>query len=374
MEKIAKHEEYHAAALKDPGLNRRLKEKIVRKHGGEGLKWLSDAYAEIYFTDKNGAPVTAVLELQPTNKGGELLNMNVIASAYGKDSNPAGFIRNSDLLYLDPNKNRTESWMQGLGLQLPSDATAFGSIGTISYPDGKVKIDGVPYEEYMQNGREEYAEETDSEGRRLTKAQAEFFKDSKVRDENGRLRVVYHGTNSGNFTVFDKQKLGSANDPGWYGLGAAFADLFASVGRLFGIPVYNIKRDVMGIANTTLRAIGNWQAMYEADKLLYSIDSSDNRSHYYDIAFYAWQEEDHTQYDAIVADMLKHGYTQKDIENAVQMRLRKRKDFSASAEAVRSGIAVKLTQSKAFTALPAAYQAKALETASDYCRTLVFVP
>lgn len=49
----------------------------------------------------------------------------------------------------------------------------------------------------------------DSEGRELTPEQAEFFKDSKVRDENGNLLVVYHGT-SERFTVFDRSK-GRAN-------------------------------------------------------------------------------------------------------------------------------------------------------------------
>ena len=37
-------------------------------------------------TDTNGTPVTAILELQPTNKGGQILDMQVIASAYGKDN------------------------------------------------------------------------------------------------------------------------------------------------------------------------------------------------------------------------------------------------------------------------------------------------
>lgn len=44
----------------------------------------------------------------------------------------------------------------------------------------------------------------DSEGTQLTKNQTEFFKDSKVRDENGRLKVMYHGTERGGFTVFNK--------------------------------------------------------------------------------------------------------------------------------------------------------------------------
>ena len=131
--------------------------------------------------DAKGNPVTTILELQPMDKGGRLIDMNIIASAYGKDTNPAGFVQNSDLLYLDPDKNRTESWMQSVGLQLPSDANAFGSIGTISYQDGKVKIEGVPYSQYMQSGGKgntKFSMKTDSMGQALTEAQEEFFKDS----------------------------------------------------------------------------------------------------------------------------------------------------------------------------------------------------
>ena len=44
----------------------------------------------------------------------------------------------------------------------------------------------------------------DSTGRKLSKAQQEYFKDSKVRDENGNLLVVYHGTRNKDFTVFKR--------------------------------------------------------------------------------------------------------------------------------------------------------------------------
>lgn len=49
------------------------------------------------------------------------------------------------------------------------------------------------------------ATQMDSEGEPLSREQQNFFKDSKVRDEDGNLRVVYHGTDS-NFTVFDRTK------------------------------------------------------------------------------------------------------------------------------------------------------------------------
>lgn len=43
----------------------------------------------------------------------------------------------------------------------------------------------------------------DTEGRQLTQNQQEYFKDSKVRDENGYLKPLYHGTESMTFTEFN---------------------------------------------------------------------------------------------------------------------------------------------------------------------------
>lgn len=54
-----------------------------------------------------------------------------------------------------------------------------------------------------------YSLDIDSDGNKLTQQQVEYFKNSKVRDEDGNLLKVYHGT-SENFTVFDKTK-GRAN-------------------------------------------------------------------------------------------------------------------------------------------------------------------
>lgn len=63
----------------------------------------------------------------------------------------------------------------------------------------------------------------DSTGKTLTPSQAEYFKDSKIRDEEGNLRVVYHGTNTGEFYEFKKSTIGSSNDSGWFGKGYYFA-------------------------------------------------------------------------------------------------------------------------------------------------------
>ena len=60
----------------------------------------------------------------------------------------------------------------------------------------------------------------DSAGRELTAAQQDYFKDSKVRDAAGRLKVMYRGGN-GDFTVFDRRKSKYSN---LYGRGFYFTD------------------------------------------------------------------------------------------------------------------------------------------------------
>lgn len=164
--------------------------------------------------DRRGAPVTAILELQPTTHGGQIMDLNVIASVYGKNSNPKRFISESDVLYLDPNKNRTDTWLQGLGLQLPSDKATYGSIGNVSYTDGFVNIHGTPWKQLTGSEGVEgrgpqfsISEAADTAGNRLSADQDAYFKDSVVRDENGNLKPLWHGTDR-RFHTFEKGDIG----------------------------------------------------------------------------------------------------------------------------------------------------------------------
>lgn len=70
-----------------------------------------------------------------------------------------------------------------------SKALGKSSISSISNTDENVK----------------FSLKQDSEGNKLSEQQQEYFKDSQVRDEEGRLLVVYHGTDA-KFTVFDRTK------------------------------------------------------------------------------------------------------------------------------------------------------------------------
>lgn len=54
--------------------------------------------------------------------------------------------------------------------------------------------------------KQDFSRELDSDGRKLTEAQQEFFKGSKAVDSEGRLLTLYHGTGA-KFTVFDKGRI-----------------------------------------------------------------------------------------------------------------------------------------------------------------------
>ena len=74
-------------------------------------------FGDVY--DSKNNPVLVALELNPTDKGGKSLNIIKIASAYGKDVDLQGFINKSKILYVEPNKERTHTWLKVNRLKLP---------------------------------------------------------------------------------------------------------------------------------------------------------------------------------------------------------------------------------------------------------------
>lgn len=94
----------------------------------------------------------------------------------------------------------------------PSDVQApnptsktVGSMNAVSNNSIHQKAENVKRKsEIGENTRFELPNK-DSNGNKLSSKQRDYFKDSKIRDDDGNLLVVYHGT-SENFTVFDRTK------------------------------------------------------------------------------------------------------------------------------------------------------------------------
>ncbi len=103
----------------------------------------------------------------------------------------------------------------------------------------------------LENSKKGSFSMQDNQGRTLTKEQQEYFKDSKVRDENGNLKTMYHGTDAefNEFTYENYGKTGTA-----YGKGFYFTDS-KEAGQSYGKnlkEVYlNIKKP-MEIGKTTM--------------------------------------------------------------------------------------------------------------------------
>ena len=221
---------------------------LILKSKGHGAS-KANSRVVLYGTMKaqNGEPVMAVLDLRPSENGFVLDDMQKVNSAYTK-KNPANFVAGSDVLYAD--KKRTVPLLRQFGLTITSrELLRNGSIGSISYENGVVKLDGVPLSEVtgenvggdyytlalrdnknikaspalgtpemgpvksagntsensvLQNegNVKRYSLKEDSTGRELTEQQQEYFKDSKVRDETGELTCeIKQGTDDLKETV-----------------------------------------------------------------------------------------------------------------------------------------------------------------------------
>lgn len=88
------------------------------------------------------------------------------------------------------------------------------------------QIKSVANDKPTKNADIRYSLSSDNEGRELSPAVKSRFGNSKVVDENGSLKVVYHGTASGEFSIFDKSKGSVEGD---FGSGFYFTDNEADV-------------------------------------------------------------------------------------------------------------------------------------------------
>lgn len=185
---------------------------------------------------QNGVPVMVAMHLKPEGKNGKIMNMIKISNSYARN-NTQGLIDTSDILYVEPNKKRTNDWLRAFGLQLPVRLTQYGSISKVTYYEKGVnnkdndfsnnvfadalKRAGITKPENVENasGKKKFSLEInlDSEGSELSEGQMDFFKESKVVDQEGRLMVMYYGTPQGGFTVFK-------NDLQFFTQNKAYAD------------------------------------------------------------------------------------------------------------------------------------------------------
>ena len=114
-------------------------------------------------------------------------------------------------IVVNVNKNSNEYYLHEIAMtNKKEDETLFKTGNSQKTTPSNVSSSIYSLLNKLQNVNDNFAKSSeklknvvDSDGNKLSKVQAEFFKDSKVRDEDGNLLKAYHGTNS-NFTVFNR--------------------------------------------------------------------------------------------------------------------------------------------------------------------------
>ena len=149
-----------------------------------------------------------------------------------------------------------------------ADLDAWG-IKHLSYEGGQINADRIiaDIRHYYRTGETRQPSKVaqfrysdrDSEGNTLTKEQQEFFANSKVRDNKGRLIPVYHGTTA-NFNIFKKGDIGFH-----------FGTKGAARGRVGYSKNVTIKECYLNITNPIVidEDFGSWDADFELTKHLY---------------------------------------------------------------------------------------------------------
>ena len=164
--------------LEDPALV--LKSKTRGGTSNARLVLLDTAKA------KNGRNIVAVLDLRPVEKGFAIDDIQKVSSAYTKTAtenrtakeNSRGFLKTSEVaLFLV--KKRATSLLKTMGFSMPIELHRNGYVGSISYFKQNVNIKGLPFSSVVGEGDVQFSIR-DSEGRSLTEAQQDYFKDNKV--------------------------------------------------------------------------------------------------------------------------------------------------------------------------------------------------
>lgn len=98
--------------------------------------------------DQKGAPVLSVLDLRPIEGTLVIDDMQQMTSAYGKDKNVNSLFSESEVLYAD--EKRATALLRHSGIKGTGRLLRYGSMGSISYDNGKVNIEGVPFSDIVK--------------------------------------------------------------------------------------------------------------------------------------------------------------------------------------------------------------------------------
>lgn len=107
--------------------------------------------------------------------------------------------------------------------------------------------------------------------------------------------------------------------------------LLAAASKMFGLPVANIKRDLMATLRTIAQASGSLGFQYEVEKFSYNLSSSDNRSRFIGILYDALEQSDYATYEHVRRDLMEQmGLDGESIQSSLKTRYNKKAESEAN--------------------------------------------
>lgn len=125
-----------------------------------------------------------------------ILSIHIICIILQKMHNGTKDREPSPDCHVDRNKKRIDRWSKFTRLQLPVNNVSVNSNTTVPQNGTSVNTHSMQNSSEDAQDGEVRKSVKDSQGNTLSEAQQVFFKNSVVRDGDGNLLVVYHGTDA----------------------------------------------------------------------------------------------------------------------------------------------------------------------------------
>lgn len=107
--------------------------------------------------------------------------------------------------------------------------------------------------------------------------------------------------------------------------------LLAAASKMFGLPVANIKRDLMATLRTIAQASGSLGFQYEVEKFSYNLANSGNRSRFIGILYDALEQGDYATYEHVRRDLMEQmGIDGESIQSSLKTRYNKKAESEAN--------------------------------------------
>nr|DAI21070.1 MAG TPA: Large polyvalent protein associated domain 23 [Caudoviricetes sp.] len=124
-----------------------------------------------------------------------------------------------------------------------------------------------------------------------------------------------------------KSFIDSMGDNGKKTRAEALSNVIAAGAKIAGLPVSNLKRELVTTVRTAIQATGNVAIEYEYEKLFYNIYSTSNKDRYMGLAFKALEQGDLTTYEHIRKELKDFmALDSTSVDSGMQNRLEKKQE------------------------------------------------